>query len=168
VHWAKGRGEASKASSLTLVAMGVLEKDGATSSKEIKGESNTSARSVKGSSSTTLDFSGWSRPQVVFKSSCHLWLSKCPSCALKELVGGHNLKWSSSLHVTFWCMSAQAEPWKELVGGHDLKWSSSVHVTCGCPSAQVGIWKELVGGYGPKWSSSLHITCGHAGSQDGH
>jgi len=35
--------------------MGVLEKDGATNSKEVKKESNTSSRSAKGASLTTLD-----------------------------------------------------------------------------------------------------------------
>jgi len=41
-----------------LVAMGVLEKDGATSAKEVKRGSNTSSRSVEGVSSTTLDSTG--------------------------------------------------------------------------------------------------------------
>jgi len=50
--------EASKVQLLTRVAMGVLEKDGVTSGKEVKGGSNTSWRSVKGASLTTLDSRG--------------------------------------------------------------------------------------------------------------
>jgi len=34
-------------------------------------------------------------------------------------MGGHNPKWSSSLHVIYACPSAQAIPWKESVGSHD-------------------------------------------------
>jgi len=52
----KGRGEASKDKSLTLVSIGVLEKDGATNGNEVKGRSNTSSRSVNGASSTIVDF----------------------------------------------------------------------------------------------------------------
>jgi len=55
---AKGRVEASKVELLTLVAMGELEKDGATCDKEVKGGLNTSSRPVKGASSTTLDSRG--------------------------------------------------------------------------------------------------------------
>jgi len=54
VHLAKGRGEVRKVESQTLVATGVLEKDGATSEKKVKGGANTSSRSGKGASSTTL------------------------------------------------------------------------------------------------------------------
>jgi len=50
--------EASKVESLMLVAMGVLEKDGAISGKYVKVGSNTSSRSVKGASSTTIDYRG--------------------------------------------------------------------------------------------------------------
>jgi len=49
-------GEASKAKSLTLVSMGVLEKDRATNGNEVEGESNTPSRYIKGTSSTTSDF----------------------------------------------------------------------------------------------------------------
>jgi len=38
-----------------LVAIGVLEKDGATSGKEVKGGSITSSRLVEGVTTTTLD-----------------------------------------------------------------------------------------------------------------
>jgi len=38
-----------------LVDAGVLEKDGATSGKEVKGGSNTSSRFIKDQSSITLD-----------------------------------------------------------------------------------------------------------------
>jgi len=38
-----------------LVAMGLLEKDGATSGEEVKGGLNTSCRLVKDASPTTLD-----------------------------------------------------------------------------------------------------------------
>ena len=48
VHFAKGRGDVSKVKSLTLLATGVLETDGATIGKEVKGGSNTSSTSVKG------------------------------------------------------------------------------------------------------------------------
>jgi len=58
MHSAKGRKEASKVKSLTLVSMGLLEKDGATNGNEIAGGSNTSSRSVKGASSITLDYKG--------------------------------------------------------------------------------------------------------------
>jgi len=43
---------------LTPVDIRVLEKDGATSGKEIKGRLNTSSRLVEGASSTTLDSRG--------------------------------------------------------------------------------------------------------------
>ena len=55
MHWAKGMGEASKSKALMIVSVGVLEKDGATNGKEVKGGSNASSRSVKSVSSTTLD-----------------------------------------------------------------------------------------------------------------
>ena len=52
-------GEASKVKALTLVATRVLEKDGATSDKEVKGGPNTSSMSIKkGASSTPLDSRG--------------------------------------------------------------------------------------------------------------
>ena len=38
--------------SLTIVSIGVLEKDIATNGKEVEGLSNTSSKSVKGASST--------------------------------------------------------------------------------------------------------------------
>jgi len=51
-----------KVKSLSLVAIGVLEKDGATYGKEVKGWSNTSSRSGKGASLTTLDSRGRDNP----------------------------------------------------------------------------------------------------------
>jgi len=58
LHCGKDRGKASKVKSLTLVATGVLEKDGATSGKKVKGGSNTSSRSIEDASSITLDSRG--------------------------------------------------------------------------------------------------------------
>jgi len=79
----------------------------------------------------------------------------------KELLRGHDPKWSSSPpYVTCVCTSAQAGNKKEPLGGHDSKQSSSLYITCGCPNAQAGPWKEPVGGRNPKWSSIFHITYG--------
>ena len=58
MHRAKGREETSMVKALTLVPIGVLEMNGATNGKEVKGESNTSSRSVKGASSTKLNVRG--------------------------------------------------------------------------------------------------------------
>ena len=58
VHYAKGRGEISKVEALTVVSIGVLEKDGATHEKEVNEGSDTSSKSVKGASSTILDSRG--------------------------------------------------------------------------------------------------------------
>ena len=55
---AKGRGKASKVMPLTLVSIGVLEKDEVTIGKEVKWGSDTSSRSVKCVSPTTLDYRG--------------------------------------------------------------------------------------------------------------
>jgi len=52
------KGGERQVNSLTPVAVGVLENDGAKKGKEVEGGSNVSSRSVKGASSTTLDSRG--------------------------------------------------------------------------------------------------------------
>jgi len=52
VHCDKGRGEASKAKSLKIVSLSVLEKDRATNGRKVKSGSNTFSRSVNGASLT--------------------------------------------------------------------------------------------------------------------
>jgi len=47
--------ETNKVKSLMLVSISVLEEDGATIGKEVKGGLNTSVRSVKNASSTKLN-----------------------------------------------------------------------------------------------------------------
>ena len=41
MHWAEEKGEASKAMSLMLVSIGMLEKDGGANAKDVKGDWNT-------------------------------------------------------------------------------------------------------------------------------
>ena len=55
-----------------LVATGVLEKDGATSGKEVKEGSNTSYRSIEGASSTTLGSRGKGRLTIIIETRLKL------------------------------------------------------------------------------------------------
>jgi len=57
--------------------------------------------------------SGWSRPQVAFKSSHHLWVLNVQAGTRKEPVGGHGPRWSSGFpHVTYGCPIAMLDPEK--------------------------------------------------------